>query len=77
LPNSEPPEALGLLGKAKDVVEQYLIEPTDKKFGTYFVAGVGPSQVVDWIVECVAKAGTIAIIGVSPPTDRILRSARP
>ena len=26
---------------------------------------------IDWAVECVAKAGTIAIIGVYPPTDRV------
>ncbi len=61
----------GLLGKTKDVVEQYLIEPAARKFGSHFVAGDSPSQVIDWAVECVAKAGTIAIIGVYPPTDRV------
>lgn len=65
------PDAPGLLGKAKDMVEQYLIEPAARKFGSHFVAGDNPSQVLDWSVECVAKAGTIAIIGVYPPTDRI------
>ena len=65
------PEAPGLLSKAKDVVEQYLIEPAAQKFGSHFVAGDNPGQVLDWSVECVAKAGTIAIIGVYPPTDRI------
>ena len=65
------PGAPGLLSKAKETVEQYLIEPAARKFGSHFVAGDNPSQVVDWAVECVAKAGTIAIIGVYPPTDRV------
>ena len=65
------PGAPGLLGKAKDKVEQYLIEPAARKFGSHFVAGDSPSQVIDWAVECVAKAGTIAIIGVYPPADRV------
>ena len=65
------PDKPGLLGRAKEKVEQYLIEPAAKKFGSHFVAGDNPSQVVDWAVECVAKAGTIAIIGVYPPTDRV------
>ncbi len=59
-----------LLGKAKLLVEQYAIEPAARKFTSHFRAGDNPSQVFDWAVECVAKAGTIAIIGVYPPTDR-------
>ncbi len=61
----------GLLGKPKDVVKHYLIEPAARKFGRHFVAGDNPSQVIDWAVECVAKAGTIAIIGVYPPSGRV------
>ena len=64
------PDKPGILGKAKETVEQYVIEPAARKFGSRFVAGDNPSQVLDWAVECVAKAGTIAIIGVYPPTDR-------
>jgi threonine dehydrogenase-like Zn-dependent dehydrogenase len=29
--------------------------------------GSAPSQVLDWAVQCVAKAGTVSIIGVYPP----------
>ncbi|HEX4203880.1 MAG TPA: zinc-dependent alcohol dehydrogenase [Ktedonobacteraceae bacterium] len=32
--------------------------------------GDGPSQVSQWTVECIAKAGTISIIGVYPPTAK-------
>lgn len=32
--------------------------------------GNAPTQALDWAVECVAKAGTIGIIGVYPPTVR-------
>jgi threonine dehydrogenase-like Zn-dependent dehydrogenase len=65
------PDKPGLLGKAKDALGQYIVEPAAKKFGSHFVAGDSPNQVLDWAVECVAKAGTIAIIGVYPPTDRV------
>ena len=64
------PDEPGLLGKAKLLVEQYAIEPAARKFASHFQAGDNPSQVFDWAVECVAKAGTIAIIGVYPLTDR-------
>jgi threonine dehydrogenase-like Zn-dependent dehydrogenase len=65
------PNAPGLLGRAKAAAEQLLIEPGAHKHGSHFVAGDAPVQVHDWAVECVAKAGTIAIIGVYPPTDRV------
>lgn len=61
----------GLLGKAKETIEQAIIEPAARKFASQWRAGDNPSQVLDWAVECVAKAGTIAIIGVYPPTDRV------
>ncbi len=65
------PDEPGLLGKAKQLVEQFQIEPSARKFASHFRAGNNPSQVFDWGVECVAKAGTVAIIGVYPLTDRI------
>ena len=64
------PDKPGLLDKAKELVEQYAIEPAARKFASDFQAGDNPSQVLDWAVECVAKGGTISIIGVYPPTDR-------
>jgi threonine dehydrogenase-like Zn-dependent dehydrogenase len=65
------PDEPGLLGKAKEAVEQYVIEPMANKHGAHFIAGDNPSQALDWAVECVAKGGTISIIGVYPPTDRM------
>jgi len=65
------PDEPGLLGKAKQLVEQYAVEPMARKFASSFRAGDNPSQALDWAVECVAKGGTIAIIGVYPPTDRV------
>ena len=65
------PDEPGVLGKAKELAEQYVIEPTAKKFGSHFVAGDNPNQALDWAVECVAKGGTVSIIGVYPPTDKM------
>jgi threonine dehydrogenase-like Zn-dependent dehydrogenase len=36
--------------------------------GDHWVAGDHPTQALEWSVECVAKAGIIAIVGVYPPT---------
>jgi threonine dehydrogenase-like Zn-dependent dehydrogenase len=36
--------------------------------GSRWQPGSGPTQVLQWAVECVAKAGTISLIGVYPPT---------
>ena len=65
------PDEPGLLGKAKELVDQYAIEPAARKFSHHWKAGDNPSQALDWAVECVAKAGTISIIGVYPPSDRV------
>ena len=64
------PDAPGLFGKAKEAVEQRLIEPMANTRGKHFIAGDNPSQSLDWSVECVRKSGTVSIIGVFPPTDR-------
>ena len=63
------PAKPGLLGKVADAVEQRLIEPTARTLGKHFIAGNSPNQVLNWAVEAVAKGGTLAIIGVYPPTD--------
>ncbi|WP_437496255.1 zinc-dependent alcohol dehydrogenase [Sorangium sp. So ce1099] len=44
--------------------------PDARTKGDTFRAGDGPSQVLQWAVRCVAKAGTIAVIGVYPQTSR-------
>ena len=62
------PEA-SVVGKIADKLEQYVVEPSARKFGKHYVAGNAPSQVLEWAVDCVAKGGTISIIGVYPPTD--------
>jgi threonine dehydrogenase-like Zn-dependent dehydrogenase len=36
--------------------------------GSQWQPGSGPTQVLEWAVEVVAKAGTICLIGVYPPT---------
>lgn len=41
-------------------------KPADK----VWKPGDGPSQVLEWMVKCVAKAGTISIIGVYPETSK-------
>jgi len=37
----------------------------------HWTPGSGPSQVLSWAVRAVAKAGTLSIIGVYPPQDRV------
>lgn len=45
--------------------------PSGKKPSTkLWTPGDGPSQVLEWMVQCVAKAGTISIIGVYPETSK-------
>ena len=63
------PAAPGLLEKVVTAVNQRIIEPAAHTIGRHFVAGDSPGQVLDWAVDAVAKAGTISIIGVYPPTD--------
>lgn len=44
------------------------VAPDAKPDGDNWVPGNAPSQVLRWGVEAVAKAGTLAVIGVYPPT---------
>ena len=64
------PDAPGIVGKVKETVIQRLTEPMAHTHGSHFVAGDKPAQALDWAIECVRKSGTVAIIGVYPPTDR-------
>ena len=50
----------------KEEVEQ--VAPEQNIQGDNWVPGDAPSQALEWAVEAVAKAGTISIIGVYPPT---------
>ena len=47
-------------------VEQ--IAPEQNTDGDNWVPGDAPSQALEWAVQAVAKAGTVSIIGVYPPT---------
>jgi len=48
--------------------EQQTVGPDARREGEQWVQGDAPSQALQWAVEAVAKAGTIGIIGVYPPT---------
>ncbi len=50
--------------------EQEAAGPEARREGTQWVQGDAPSQALDWAVEVAAKAGTLGIIGVYPPTHR-------
>ncbi len=56
--------------KARRDQELKLISPKAKREGDQWVAGDAPTQVLDWAVRSLAKAGTLSIIGLYPPTDR-------
>ena len=43
---------------------------TSHAHGHTWTPGDSPSQVLDWAIEALAKAGTLAIIGVYPPTQK-------
>jgi threonine dehydrogenase-like Zn-dependent dehydrogenase len=44
------------------------VAPTTNAKGGNWVPGNAPSQVLDWAVEAIAKAGTLSIVGVYPQT---------
>ncbi len=68
---ADGPAKPGFFDRRKIAKEQKAIEPEANTSGRHWVAGDNPSQALDWAVEAVAKAGTISIIGVYPPTDRV------
>jgi threonine dehydrogenase-like Zn-dependent dehydrogenase len=50
----------------EQAIEQLV--PDRAPAGSQWQPGSGPTQVLQWAVDCVAKAGTICLIGVYPPT---------
>ena len=50
--------------------ERQAVAPQTHPQGANWHPGDAPSQALTWAVETVAKAGTISIIGVYPPTHR-------
>jgi threonine dehydrogenase-like Zn-dependent dehydrogenase len=61
---NRPPEADD--EKFEDAIEQLVPERAPE--ARNWQPGSGPTQVLEWAVEVVAKAGTICLIGVYPPT---------
>lgn len=47
--------------------EQAAVAPHTHPDGENWHPGDAPSQVLEWSIECLAKAGTLSIIGVYPP----------
>lgn len=43
------------------------VAPVTRPQGRNWVPGNAPSQVLDWAIESIAKAGTLSIVGVYPP----------
>ena len=61
--------AAGAASKLREQYDQELQQITGQD-GTAWHAGTAPSLVLTWCVEALAKAGTLAIIGVYPPQAR-------
>ncbi len=57
--------------KAEFQREQKYVAPEQNPQNGNWEAGDAPSQVLRWAVEALAKAGTLSIIGVYPPTDNV------
>jgi threonine dehydrogenase-like Zn-dependent dehydrogenase len=64
------PAAKKAAGQEKDFQRQVEAVAPDAKPKSGFAPGDAPSQALDWAVEVLAKAGTLSIIGVYPPTHR-------
>ncbi|MEZ4423874.1 MAG: zinc-dependent alcohol dehydrogenase [Gemmatimonadota bacterium] len=60
------PDDDGARARFQKEVEE--VAPEQNPDGALWRPGSGPSQVLRWAVEAVAKAGTVSIIGVYPPT---------
>jgi len=63
-------------GQAQKMEQEFLkelekIAPEQHPHDGNWVPGDGPSQVLSWAVEALAKAGTLAIIGVYPPAAKV------
>jgi threonine dehydrogenase-like Zn-dependent dehydrogenase len=61
-------KAKALKAQFKQELEE--IAPKTKPKGDNWHPGDAPSQVLQWAVQALAKAGTLSIIGVYPPTAR-------
>jgi threonine dehydrogenase-like Zn-dependent dehydrogenase len=55
-------------GQFKEEVKEVTPEGTSPTWGGNWVPGDAPSQVLQWAVQSLAKAGTLSVIGVYPET---------
>lgn len=71
--DAQHPAAASESGGQTSVVEQEsrAITPERRPDGRNWVPGNAPAQALDWAVAALAKAGTLGVIGVYPPNDRI------
>lgn len=56
--------------RSRDAKEQAEVAPKTNPKGDNWHPGDAPSQVLEWAVEALAKAGTLSVIGVYPQTAR-------
>lgn len=54
--------------REKDQHEQHQVAPEQHPHDGTFVPGDAPGQALEWAIKSIAKAGTLGIIGVYPPT---------
>ena len=69
-PNKGPAAQKAAQMEQQFEAERQAIIQQSRPDGDNWHPGDAPSQALDWAVECVAKAGTLSIIGVYPPTHR-------
>jgi threonine dehydrogenase-like Zn-dependent dehydrogenase len=69
-PRKGPAAAHARKERKQNRMEVEQVAPDADPKGDLWVPGNAPSQVVNWAVEAVAKAGTLSIIGVYPDSDR-------
>lgn len=67
MPHHGPAEG-GRKEQKRFAAEQHAVAPKASPKGELWQPGDAPSQVLAWAVESIAKAGTVAIIGVYPET---------
>jgi len=67
-PKSGPAYSDAKMRKKEFKEELNKIAPDKNPDGLNWIPGDAPSQVLHWAVESIAKAGTISIVGVYPPT---------
>jgi threonine dehydrogenase-like Zn-dependent dehydrogenase len=61
-------ESKPLRGRFKEELKEVAREGTNATWGGNWTPGDAPSQVLQWAVQSLAKAGTLSVIGVYPET---------